>query len=144
VAEDAEGIACEALVEAARTWDGIHPWRPWLSLQARHYLWRAVRSEVCHNPPEPASLDTPVAQEAHGDIVTLGDTLAAPEAAVAPEDRMVLRAALARLDSRSRLVVRLIYGDGRTQREVASVVGCSQMHVSRIARRAVAALREAM
>lgn len=44
------------------------------------------------------------------------------------------------LDDRAREVVRLRYGEDLLQREIAERVGCSQMHVSRILRDAVAAL----
>ena len=46
------------------------------------------------------------------------------------------------LDDRAREVVRLRYGEDLLQREIAERVGCSQMHVSRILRDAVAVLAD--
>jgi DNA-directed RNA polymerase specialized sigma subunit len=53
-----------------------------------------------------------------------------------------LREAIRGLPARERLVVELRYDRGITQSEVATVIGCSQMHVSRIERAALAKLRE--
>jgi RNA polymerase sigma factor (sigma-70 family) len=53
-----------------------------------------------------------------------------------------LRDAVRRLPARERLVVGLRYDRGLTQSEIATVIGCSQMHVSRIERAALAKLRE--
>jgi RNA polymerase sigma-B factor len=46
------------------------------------------------------------------------------------------------LDDRAREVVRLRYSEDLLQREIAARVGCSQMHVSRVLRDAVATLTE--
>jgi RNA polymerase sigma-B factor len=46
------------------------------------------------------------------------------------------------LDDRAREVVRLRYSEDLLQREIAERVGCSQMHVSRILRDAVAVLAD--
>jgi RNA polymerase sigma-B factor len=46
------------------------------------------------------------------------------------------------LDDRAREVVRLRYSEDLLQREIAERVGCSQMHVSRILRDAVATLAD--
>jgi RNA polymerase sigma-B factor len=46
------------------------------------------------------------------------------------------------LDDRAREVVRLRYSEDLLQREIAERVGCSQMHVSRILREAVATLAD--
>jgi DNA-directed RNA polymerase specialized sigma subunit len=53
-----------------------------------------------------------------------------------------LRDAVRRLPAREQLVVGLRYDRGLTQSEVATVIGCSQMHVSRIERAALAKLRD--
>jgi DNA-directed RNA polymerase specialized sigma24 family protein len=53
-----------------------------------------------------------------------------------------LRDAVRRLPARERLVIGLRYDRGLTQSEIATVLGCSQMHVSRIERAALAKLRE--
>jgi DNA-directed RNA polymerase specialized sigma24 family protein len=60
----------------------------------------------------------------------------------APDRNRWLRDAVRRLPARERLVVGLRYDRGLTQSEVATAIGCSQMHVSRIERAALAKLRE--
>ncbi|WP_241004347.1 SigB/SigF/SigG family RNA polymerase sigma factor [Conexibacter sp. SYSU D00693] len=58
------------------------------------------------------------------------------------EHRVVLRDGLVELAPRERLILRLRYVEGLTQREIAGEVGISQMHVSRLLRRSVDELRE--
>ena len=45
------------------------------------------------------------------------------------------------LDDREREIIRLRFEDDRIQREIGERVGCSQMHVSRLIRRALERLR---
>jgi RNA polymerase sigma-B factor len=59
------------------------------------------------------------------------------------EERSVLEPALAALPERSRQIVRLRFIDGLTQSEIASRVGISQMHVSRLLAASLDQLREA-
>ena len=58
------------------------------------------------------------------------------------EGRIALDAALPYLDERERLVLRLRFVDDMTQSQIAERVGHSQMHVSRILRRALTRIRE--
>ena len=58
------------------------------------------------------------------------------------EGRVALDAALPHLDERERLVLRLRFVDDMTQSQIADRIGHSQMHVSRILRRALAQIRE--
>lgn len=58
------------------------------------------------------------------------------------EGRIALDAALPYLDERERLVLRLRFVDDMTQSQIADRIGHSQMHVSRILRRALARIRE--
>ncbi len=46
------------------------------------------------------------------------------------------------LDERERLVLRLRFAEDMTQSQIAEQIGHSQMHVSRILRRALARIRE--
>jgi RNA polymerase sigma-B factor len=55
---------------------------------------------------------------------------------------MLLRGGLDRLGEREREIVRLRYYEGLTQREIARAVGVSQMHVSRLIRRSIDAMRD--
>lgn len=58
------------------------------------------------------------------------------------EGRIALEGALPQLDERERLVLRLRFVDDMTQSQIAERVGHSQMHVSRILRRALDKIRE--
>jgi RNA polymerase sigma-B factor len=58
------------------------------------------------------------------------------------EGRIALDSALPFLDERERLVLRLRFVDDLTQSQIADRIGHSQMHVSRILRRALAKIRE--
>ena len=58
------------------------------------------------------------------------------------EGRIALDAALPHLDDRERLVLRLRFVEDMTQSQIAERIGNSQMHVSRILRRALERIRE--
>jgi RNA polymerase sigma-B factor len=57
------------------------------------------------------------------------------------EDRIVLQRGFHVLDERERLLLRLAYFEGLSQAQIAPRVGISQIHVSRLTRRALAKLR---
>jgi RNA polymerase sigma-B factor len=57
------------------------------------------------------------------------------------EDRAVLEPGMRVLDERERLIVRLRFYEGLTQSQIAQQVGISQMHVSRLIRRALEKMR---
>lgn len=84
--------------------------------------------------PRPVSLNVPVGKSG-GELL---DALPSAE----PDRNWWLWDAVRRLPARERLVVGLRYDRGLTQSEVATVIGCSQMHVSRIERAALSKLRE--
>jgi RNA polymerase sigma-B factor len=60
------------------------------------------------------------------------------------ELRAQLKQAIAQLDAREQHVILLRFASGQTQSQVATQIGCSQMHISRIERRALATLRAAI
>jgi RNA polymerase sigma-B factor len=57
------------------------------------------------------------------------------------EDRIALARGFRVLDARERLLLRLAYFEGMSQARIAKRVGLSQIHVSRLTRRALAKLR---
>ena len=57
------------------------------------------------------------------------------------EDNALVVAGLQALDERERRIVELRFFDGLTQSEIAARVGISQMHVSRLLRRALHVMR---
>ncbi len=85
------------------------------------------------------SLDRPLI--ADGDADTLGERLGSEDPGfAAAETAATLERLLAILPERDALVVQLRFGEDLTQAEIGRRVGCSQMHVSRILRTALAEL----
>jgi RNA polymerase sigma-B factor len=58
------------------------------------------------------------------------------------DDRLTMESALPSLEEREREVLRLRFVDELPQTEIALRIGCSQMHISRLLRRALDKLRE--
>jgi RNA polymerase sigma-B factor len=85
-----------------------------------------------------ASLDEPAADGSHP-LEALGGEDENFERA---EERVLLRGGLAVLGAREREILRLRFVEGLTQREIAVAIGVSQMHVSRLLRRSIDAVRE--
>ena len=57
------------------------------------------------------------------------------------EDTVLIEAGLDTLEERERRIVELRFFDGLTQSEIAAQIGISQMHVSRLLRRALHTMR---
>ncbi|ELS50881.1 sigma-70 family RNA polymerase sigma factor [Streptomyces viridochromogenes] len=73
---------------------------------------------------------------------SLAESLGAEDAALERvTDKLALDALVLRLPERERRVLNLYFVECLTQREVADIIGVSQMHVSRLLRRACATLR---
>ncbi len=89
---------------------------------------------------DPNSLDDAVFDDEEG--TTVADRIGAPDPHfVAMEEHSTLQAALERLEEKKRRVLELTYFDGHSQADVARRMNVSQMHVSRLVRRALADLR---
>jgi RNA polymerase sigma-B factor len=87
------------------------------------------------------SLDAPAGTE-EGE--TLGARLGAEDSSLEDaESRATLSPLLEQLDRRERLILHLRFFEGLTQSEIATRLGISQMHVSRLLARSVAQLRTA-
>ena len=87
------------------------------------------------------SLDCPRATGDDGEAVSVLDAMGKEDAGIDRAcDRAALDLLLTKLDSRDRLLVTLYYRHGQTQTQIGERLGCSQMHVSRQLRRAVARL----
>jgi RNA polymerase sigma-B factor len=88
------------------------------------------------------SLSTGGGQDEDGDLDPL-ESLGAeePEYEVS-EDRAVLAPGFRALDERERLILHLRFFKGLTQSQIAQQVGISQMHVSRLIRRALEKIRD--
>ena len=84
------------------------------------------------------SLDEPLA-DGVGVLEAIGEH---DEGFERTEQRLMLRTGFDELAPREREILRLRFFEGLTQREIADEVGISQMHVSRLIRRSVDALRD--
>lgn len=88
------------------------------------------------------SLDSPTGD---GDSPSVADSLGFTDAAIANvELRESLKPLLAQLSSRERQILALRFFAGRTQSQIATELGVSQMHVSRILNKTLAVLREGL
>ena len=87
------------------------------------------------------SLRTRVAELVDGDDGELDRESALDRGYELGEDRIALARGFHVLDARERLLLRLAYFDGLSQAQIARRVGISQIHVSRLTRRALAKLR---
>jgi RNA polymerase sigma-B factor len=88
-----------------------------------------------------ASLDAPVSQdEPDGD--TIMDFQADDESPIEGlEDKILLQEAMEGLKGQQQEILKLRFNEGKTQTEIADHIGVSQMHVSRLLRRALEDLR---
>ena len=88
------------------------------------------------------SLDAPVGRGDEPDGTALADSLGEPdEAYELVEDAAAVTPALGVLPERERLILRLRFEDDLTQSEISDRIGISQMHVSRLLRRALERVR---
>ena len=88
------------------------------------------------------SLSAPVlASDEPSELQTISSIATIDEAYETTEDRVVLAAGFRALDDRERQILMLRFFDGLTQSQIAAQVGISQMHVSRLIRRALEKMR---
>ena len=100
----------------------------------------ALESSQAYNS---ISLQASPTNDPGDDEATLVDYLGGDEDAYdTMEDRTVLAPGFAKLDSRERYILHLRFFEGLTQSQIASRVGISQMHVSRLIRRSLEKLRD--
>jgi RNA polymerase sigma-B factor len=90
----------------------------------------------------PVSLSSPSAGE-QAELLAL-ERASAQSGTETTEDRVLLAAALRWLDRRERRILRLRFVDDLSQAQIAREMQLSQIHVSRLLRRALATLREQM
>jgi RNA polymerase sigma-B factor len=92
------------------------------------------------------SLDAPLGRlgdDGAGDGALVDTVGAADEGYETVEEVATIRPLIAALSARERAVIELRFGKDMSQREIAERVGVSQMHVSRILRRALRDIRDA-
>jgi RNA polymerase sigma-B factor len=99
--------------------------------------------EALRSRSEP-SLDAPAQPNGDGgeQATAVGELLAAPPPAEEPEDLLLLPELLGKLPALERRVVLLRFIEELTQDQIAERIGYSQMHVSRLLRRALQRMRD--
>ena len=103
-------------------------------LEARE-AYRALRA---------GSLDIGTRDADDDDSQTLLDTLGAPDEQYAEAiDRSALDTLLGSLEDRDRAIIELYFREELTQAEIGQRLGYSQMHISRLLRRAIGELERA-
>jgi RNA polymerase sigma-B factor len=88
------------------------------------------------------SLSTGGSQDEEGELDPLESLGAEEHRYEVSEDRAVLAPGFRVLDERERRILHLRFFEGLTQSQIAQQVGISQMHVSRLIRRALEKIRE--
>jgi RNA polymerase sigma-B factor len=91
------------------------------------------------------SVDNSIEADQEGSTVTLLDLVGDQEDGYEKIDQqMLLKKALAVLTEREKLIIQYTYYENRSQKETGEKLGISQMHVSRLQRRALEKLRKAI
>lgn len=104
----------------------------------------AIEADDAMNGLDALSLDAPASAYADPDETTQDLVGEIDPGYELVEERETLAPALGSLPLRDHLALKLRFLDDMTQREIADALGVSQMHVSRILRRALADLRDAV
>jgi len=150
--EDLISIGTIGLVKA------INTFRPEKNIKLATYASRCIENEILmflrkgQNQHE-MSLEEPLTGSGDGNELLLSDVLATDDETVFAhleheEDRKVLHAALNTLDEREKIIISLRFGliNGKelTQKEVADALGISQSYISRLEKKIINRLREAI
>ena len=124
--------------EALTRDSGRSPTVEQLAAAARATTEQVVEALSASDAYRMMSLDEPLAEGA-GPLEALGTD---DEGFERTEQRLMLRRGFDELAPREREILRLRFFEGLTQREIADLVGISQMHVSRLIRRSVDSMRD--
>lgn len=150
--EDLISIGTIGLIKAVNTFD------PTKKIKLATYASRCIENEILmyirkrSGQKCEVSMDEPLNTDWDGNELLLSDVLGSEEDGVAyelerEEERAAVRKAVAALDPRERELIELRYGftgDELTQKEVADRLGISQSYISRLEKRTLAHLREAI
>lgn len=91
------------------------------------------------------SVDSAIEADHEGSTVTLLDLVGSEEKGYEQTDRaLILNYAFQALSERERLIIQYTYFEHKSQKETGDELGISQMHVSRLQRRALKKLRKAI
>jgi RNA polymerase sigma-B factor len=102
-----------------------------------------LEARVAYRALHASSLDAPT-QDADGDAPSLIDTMGDDDDGYSTVlDRSALDSLLGDLDDRDRSIIELYFREELTQSEIGERLGYSQMHISRLLRKAVGELEKA-
>ncbi len=116
----------------------LHVSRVVKELSIRLYAACVLEAVSATHTQAQSSLDQPVGEDG---TTALGELLADDRFREEPEDLLILPQLVGQLPDREQRIVLLRFADELSQDEIATRVGISQMHVSRLLRRALARLR---
>ena len=155
--EDLISIGTIGLIKA------INTFRADKNIKLATYASRCIENEILmyirknHVVRQEMSIDEPLNVDWDGNELLLSDILGCEEESVSEalekdEDRKIIARALAHLDERERLIIRLRFGlqdngsfdnDGSemTQKEVADKLGISQSYISRLEKKIIRTLK---
>ena len=150
--EDLISIGTLGLIKAVNTF------RSDKNIKLATYASRCIENEILMyfrkvSGKQEVSLDEPLNTDPDGGELLLSDVLGSDDppmsqAVEEAEERQALRRAVAALEDRERLIIRLRFGlDGvreMTQNEVADLLGISQSYISRLEKKILRKLRTAM
>ena len=150
--EDLVSIGTIGLIKAVNTFDVGK------KIKLATYASRCIENEILMflrrngKTKGEVSLDEPLNVDWDGNELLLSDIMGTEpdlcSRGIEDEvDRALLRAALAKLPDRERLIIELRYGlkkdgDEMTQKEVADILGISQSYISRLEKRIIGRLRK--
>lgn len=150
--EDLVSIGTIGLIKAVKTFN------PQRKVKLATYASRCIENEILMYLRRQArlrqevSFEEPLNTDWDGNELLLSDVLGT-EADVTSRrleeevDRKILRLALERLTGRERIIMELrfgLYGEEKTQKEVADLLGISQSYISRLEKRIIKRLQKEM
>ena len=151
--EDLISIGTIGLIKA------INTFRADKNIKLATYASRCIENEILmyirKNAPHrcDVSIDEPLNTDWDGNELLLSDVLGCEADSVSrdlekAEDEKILRCAVSGLDKREQTIISLRYGLGgkgeKTQKEVADMLGISQSYISRLEKKIISRLRDAI
>jgi RNA polymerase sporulation-specific sigma factor len=149
--EDLSSIGTIGLIKAVNTF------KPDKNIKLATYASRCIENEILmclrrnNKIRTEVSFDEPLNIDWDGNELLLSDVLGTDNDIVCKElenevDKKLLRLSLAKLQPRERLIMNLRFGldgkDGKTQKEVADLLGISQSYISRLEKRIIGRLKK--
>ena len=150
--EDLISIGTLGLIKAVGTF------RSDKNIKLATYASRCIENEILMylrkiGGRQEVSIDEPLNTDWDGNELLLSDVLGSDEEPIVQEleeaeERVALHRAVARLSERERFIIELRFGLGgrqeRTQNEVADMLGISQSYISRLEKKILKKLRQAL